>query len=208
MRNILSSLRRVVRLEPDRPAILGPGPVVTYGQFQERVLRGAQALAGLGIEGGDRVAVLMANCSEYLELYYATAAMGAVGVGIARRAFEMATDYANQRRAFGQKIIDHQGVGFLLADMFIQIEAARLLCWQAAWRLDRGLAANVHAAAAKCFAADVAMRVTTDAVQVFGGYGYMEDYGVEKLMRDAKVVQIYEGTTQIQRLIIARSLKR
>jgi acyl-CoA dehydrogenase len=134
--------------------------------------------------------------------------VGAVGVGIARRAFEMAAGYANQRQAFGRPILDHQGVGFLLADMFIQIEAARLLCWQAAWRLDQGLAAGVHAAAAKCFAADVAMRVATDAVQVFGGYGYLEDYGVEKLMRDAKVVQIYEGTSQIQRLVIARSLKK
>jgi len=134
--------------------------------------------------------------------------VGAKGVGIARRAFEMATDYANQRRTFGRPIIDHQGIGFLLADMFIRVEAARLLCWQAAWRADSGIPSSPLASAAKCFGADVAMQVTTDAVQVFGGYGYMREYGVEKLMRDAKVVQIYEGTTQIQRLIIARSLKR
>ncbi len=178
---------------------MGQRAADTRQVFLEDVPAGAgQRIGGEG--DGFKLAMEVFNRSRPL--------VGAVGVGIARRAFEMATDYANQRRAFGQKIIDHQGVGFLLADMFIQIEAARLLCWQAAWRLDRGLAANAHAAAAKCFAADVAMRVTTDAVQVFGGYGYMEDYGVEKLMRDAKVVQIYEGTTQIQRLIIARSLKR
>jgi len=155
----------------------------------------------IGAEGeGFKLAMEVFNRSRPL--------VGAKGVGVARRAFEMASEYANQRRTFGKPIIDHQGVGFLLADMYIQIEAARLLCWKAAWLADRGCDNSVAAAAAKCFAADTAMRVTTDAVQVLGGYGYIRDYGVEKLMRDAKVIQIYEGTTQIQRLIIAKKLKR
>ncbi len=155
----------------------------------------------IGAEGeGFKLAMEIFNRSRPL--------VAAAGVGIASRAFDMATEYANERHAFGRPIIDHEGVGFLLADMFIEIEAARLLCWQAAWRLDCGLPSSAHASAAKCCGADVAMKVTTDAVQIFGGYGYIRDYGVEKLMRDAKVLQIYEGTTQIQRLIIARSLKR
>lgn len=128
------------------------------------------------------------------------------GVGLARRAMEMAAKYANERQSMGLPIIEHQGVGFLLADMDIQIAAARHLTLEAAWLADRALPNSVQAARAKCFAADTCMKVTTDAVQVFGGYGYMKEYGVEKLMRDAKVVQIYEGTTQIQRLIVARSM--
>jgi acyl-CoA dehydrogenase len=133
-------------------------------------------------------------------------AIGAVGV--ARAAFEHACEYAKERVTFDQPIAMHQGVSFLIADMATKIEAARLLTWQAAWMLDNGWGrkATLYSSMAKRFAADIAMEVTTDAVQIFGGYGYMKEYPVEKLMRDAKLYQIYEGTSQIQRLVIARDV--
>jgi acyl-CoA dehydrogenase len=133
-------------------------------------------------------------------------AVGAVGV--ARAAFEYACEYSKTRVQFDQPIAMNQGVNFLIADMATKIEAARLLCWQAAWMLDQGHGrrSTLYSSMAKRFAADIAMEVTTDAVQIFGGYGYMKEYPVEKLMRDAKLFQIYEGTSQIQRLVIAREL--
>jgi acyl-CoA dehydrogenase len=131
-------------------------------------------------------------------------AIGAVGV--AQAAYELAVDYAKERVTFDMPIAMHQGVNFMIADMATEIEAARLLTWQAAWLLDRGERATLHSSFAKRFAADTAMKVTTDAVQVFGGYGYMKEYPVEKLMRDAKLFQIYEGTSQIQRLVIAKEI--
>jgi acyl-CoA dehydrogenase len=131
-------------------------------------------------------------------------AIGAVGV--ARAAFEYAAQYSKERVQFGMPIAMNQGINFLIADMATKIEAARLLCWQAAWMIDQGLRATLQSSYAKRFAADICMEVTTDAVQVFGGYGYMKEYPVEKLMRDAKLYQIYEGTSQIQRLVIAREL--
>jgi acyl-CoA dehydrogenase len=131
-------------------------------------------------------------------------AVGAVGV--ARAAFEYAAEYSKERVQFGMPIAMNQGVNFLIADMATKIEAARLLCWQAAWMIDQGQRATLQTSYAKRFAADICMEVTTDAVQVFGGYGYMKEYPVEKLMRDAKLYQIYEGTSQIQRLVIAREL--
>jgi acyl-CoA dehydrogenase len=129
-------------------------------------------------------------------------------VGVARAAFEYAADYSKTRVQFGQPIAMNQGVNFLIADMATKVEAARLLCWQAAWMLDSGYGrkATLYSSMAKRFAADTCMEVTTDAVQVFGGYGYIKEYPVEKLMRDAKLYQIYEGTSQIQRLVIARDL--
>src|SRR5262249_18270222 len=119
-------------------------------------------------------------------------AIGAVGV--ARAAYEYAVEYARTREQFGQAIAWHQGVNFPIADMPTEIEAARLLCWQAGWMIDagHGRGATLYSSMAKRFAADTAMKVTTDAVQVFGGYGYMKEYPVEKLMRDAKLYQIYE----------------
>ena len=108
----------------------------------------------------------------------------------------------------GHPIWQHQAIGHMIADMATQVEAARLLVWRAAWDYDRGERNTSHAAMAKAFAADIAMKVTTDAVQVFGGYGYMSEYPVEKLMRDIKIYQIYEGTSQIQRNIIVRELFR
>jgi len=127
-------------------------------------------------------------------------------VGVARAAFEHAVEYSRERVQFGQPIAMNQGVNFLVADMAAEIEAARLLVWQAAWLLDQGQRATLQSSYAKRFAADTAMKVTTDAVQVFGGYGYIKEYPVEKLMRDAKLFQIYEGTSQIQRLVIAREI--
>ncbi|MFL5920918.1 MAG: acyl-CoA dehydrogenase family protein, partial [Gaiellaceae bacterium] len=131
-------------------------------------------------------------------------AVGAVGV--ARAAFEYAAQYSKERVQFGMPIAMNQGINFLIADMATKIEAARLLCWQAAWMIDQGLRATLQSSHAKRFAADMCMEVTTDAVQIFGGYGYMKEYPVEKLMRDAKLFQIYEGTSQIQRLVIAREI--
>jgi acyl-CoA dehydrogenase len=133
-------------------------------------------------------------------------AIGAVGV--AQAAYEHSVEYAKERVTFDVPIAFHQGVSFMIADMATEIEAARLLCWQAAWMLDQGYGrkGTLYSSFAKRFAADTAMKVTTDAVQVFGGYGYIKEYPVEKLMRDAKLFQIYEGTSQIQRLVIAREI--
>jgi acyl-CoA dehydrogenase len=129
-------------------------------------------------------------------------------VGVAQAAYEHAVDYAKQRVTFDVPIAMHQGVNFMIADMATEIEAARLLVWQASWMLDNGYGrkATLYSSFAKRFAADTAMKVTTDAVQVLGGYGYIKEYPVEKLMRDAKLFQIYEGTSQIQRLVIAREI--
>jgi len=127
-------------------------------------------------------------------------------VGVARAAYEYAVEYSRTRVQFGQPIAMNQGVNFLIADMATEIEAARLLTWQAAWLFDQGKRATLQSSFAKRFASDTAMKVTTDAVQIFGGYGYIKEYPVEKLMRDAKLFQIYEGTSQIQRLVIAREI--
>jgi acyl-CoA dehydrogenase len=132
--------------------------------------------------------------------------IGSLAVGIARRALEESVAYAKERKAFGFPIAGFQAVQFMLADMAKDTEAARLLTYQSAWMVDQGQRASKHSSIAKCFATDMAMRVTTDAVQVFGGNGYTKEYPVEKLMRDAKLMQIYEGTNQIQRLVIAREL--
>jgi len=127
-------------------------------------------------------------------------------VGLARAAYEYALEYAQERIQFGKPIIHHQAIAFMLADMATQIDAARLLCWKAAYLVDQGQPHAKEASMAKAFSADMAMKVTTDAVQVLGGYGYSRDYPVEKWMRDAKIMQIYEGTAQIQRLIISRNI--
>ena len=151
-------------------------------------------------EEGDGFKIAMRT----LDLTRPGTAAGAVGV--ARAAFEHAVEYSKSRVQFGQPIATNQGVNFLVADMAAEIEAARLLTWQAAWLIDQGQHATLQSSYAKRFAADTAMKVTTDAVQIFGGYGYMKEYPVEKLMRDAKLFQIYEGTSQIQRLVIAREI--
>jgi acyl-CoA dehydrogenase len=132
--------------------------------------------------------------------------VAASAVGVGRAALEHAIRYAKEREAFGVPIGRHQAVAFMIAEMAKDLEAARLLVWKAAWLADQGRPNTLEAAYAKAMAADTCMRVTTDAVQIFGGYGYNTEYPVEKLMRDAKVFQIYEGTSQIQRLIISREI--
>jgi hypothetical protein len=134
--------------------------------------------------------------------------IAACAVGLAQAALDYAVAYAKERSQFGRRIIDFQGLGFLLADMATQVSAARGLVLAAARRRDAGRPYSTEAAKAKLFGTDMAMRVTTDAVQVLGGYGYVADHPVERYMREAKVLQIVEGTNQIQRLVIARSLAR
>ncbi len=136
------------------------------------------------------------------------AGVAASAVGIARAALETAVAYAKERRQFGKPIAALQGIQFMLADMSMRVQAARLLVWHAAWLHDQGQRNTLESATAKCFAGDTAMQVATDAVQVLGGYGYMKDYPVEKYMRDAKLHQIYEGTNQVQRAVIAGELLR
>jgi acyl-CoA dehydrogenase len=137
---------------------------------------------------------------------YTRAAVASAAVGLARAAFEHASQYATERRTFGKPIAAHQAIAFMIADMATQIEAGRWLVWSAAHRKDEGLRNTKQSSMAKVFCADMAMKVSTDAVQVYGGYGYSQEYPVEKLMRDATIFQIYEGTSQIQRLIISREI--
>ena len=130
--------------------------------------------------------------------------VAAMATGIARAAFEFATEYSKQRVQFGVPIAMHQAIQFLIADMATKVYLSRLAAWNSAVLLDQGRRNTLESSHAKRFAADSAMEVTTDAVQVYGGYGFIKDYPVEKLMRDAKIMQLYEGTSQIQRLVIAR----
>ena len=134
--------------------------------------------------------------------------IAACATGIAQAALDAAVDYANQRTTFGRRILDHQGLGFLLADMGAAVDSARATYLDAARRRDAGMPFSRHASVAKLVASDAAMKVTTDAVQVLGGYGYTRDFPVERYMRDAKITQIFEGTNQIQRLVISRQFAR
>lgn len=134
--------------------------------------------------------------------------IAAQATGIAAGAFELAVAYANKRKTFGTQIINHQAIAFKLADMAVKVENARNLYQKAAWLKDAGKPYGVAGSMAKQYAADIAMEVTTEAVQVHGGYGYVKEYRVERLMRDAKVTQIYEGTSEIQKIVISRALAR
>ncbi|HDR8158466.1 TPA: acyl-CoA dehydrogenase AcdA [Bacillus cereus] len=134
--------------------------------------------------------------------------IAAQAVGIAQGALDASVEYARERHQFGKPIAAQQGIGFKLADMATDVEAARLLTYQAAWLESEGLPYGKESAMSKVFAGDAAMKVTTEAVQVFGGYGYTKDYPVERYMRDAKITQIYEGTQEIQRLVISRMLTK
>lgn len=134
--------------------------------------------------------------------------VAALAVGIARAALQAALEYSQQREQFGRAIADFQGIQFMLADMAIAVETARNQVWKAALLVDNDEYSRYASSIAKCYATDTAMQVTTDAVQIFGGYGYSKEYPVEKYMRDAKLMQIYEGTNQIQRVVIARALRK
>jgi alkylation response protein AidB-like acyl-CoA dehydrogenase len=154
----------------------------------------------LGEEGGG-----FAVAMDFFEL--SRPQVAAAAVGVARAAFEAATAYARERRAFGKPLLARQGVSFKLAEMATEIEAARLLVWRAADAVDRGVDAGLYGSYAKAFAADTAMKVTTEAVQVLGGAGVMRDHPVEKWLRDAKVFQIVEGTSEVQRHIVTQYLR-
>jgi alkylation response protein AidB-like acyl-CoA dehydrogenase len=177
----------------------------------------------MGIRGSPTVALHLTDCEVPVEnrlgeegqgfkvamaaLDRSRPAVGSQAVGIAQAALDAALAYAKERRQFGQAIASFQGLQFMLADMAMQVHAARLLVHHAAALVDRGAPSTaLESSMAKCFASDAAMKVTTDAVQIFGGYGYTREYPVERLMRDAKITQIYEGTNQIQRIVIAREL--
>ncbi|KUK51883.1 MAG: Acyl-CoA dehydrogenase domain protein, partial [Desulfotomaculum sp. 46_296] len=132
--------------------------------------------------------------------------IAAAAVGVAQRAVDEAVRYAKQRVQFGKPIAEQQAIQFMLADMVMAVLASRSLVWQSAAKVDAGQVDGMLSATAKCVASDTAMKVTVDALQIFGGYGYMREYPMEKLMRDAKITQIYEGTNQIQRQVIASAL--
>jgi alkylation response protein AidB-like acyl-CoA dehydrogenase len=132
--------------------------------------------------------------------------IAACATGLAQAALDVAVDYANERTTFGRRLVDHQGLGFLLADMTAAVDSARATYLDAARRRDLGHTFGRQASVAKLVATDAAMKVTTDAVQVLGGYGYTRDFPVERYMREAKIMQIFEGTNQIQRLVISRGL--
>ncbi|WP_018085828.1 acyl-CoA dehydrogenase [Desulfurispora thermophila] len=155
----------------------------------------------LGVEGeGFKVAMALLDSGRI--------GIAAQGLGIAQGAFDVALAYAKERVMFGKPIIEHQAVGFMLADMATQIDAARMLVYRAARMKDMGLPFTKEASMAKMYATDTAMMVTTNAVQILGGYGYCREYPVERMMRDAKITQIYEGTNQIQRMVIAKQLMK
>jgi alkylation response protein AidB-like acyl-CoA dehydrogenase len=142
-----------------------------------------------------------------------TLAGGRIGIasqalGIASGAYELAKEYSKTRKAFGTEIMNHQAIAFKLADMATKIEAARLLCLKAAWEKDNHIDYLVSSSMAKVYASETAMWTTIEAVQVHGGYGFVKEYHVERLMRDAKITQIYEGTSEVQRIVISRSILR
>jgi alkylation response protein AidB-like acyl-CoA dehydrogenase len=132
--------------------------------------------------------------------------IAAQALGIASGSYELSLAYSKERKAFGKAISEHQAIAFKLADMATEIDAARLLCLRSAWLKDQGLNFDKESAMAKLFASEVAMKSSTEAVQIHGGYGFVKEYHVERLMRDAKITQIYEGTSEIQRVVISRSV--
>jgi alkylation response protein AidB-like acyl-CoA dehydrogenase len=176
----------------------------------------------LGIRGSDTHTILLTDVKVPKEnrigvdgfgftFAMKTLAGGRIGIaaqalGIASGAYELALAYSKQRKAFGKEIMHHQAIQFKLADMATKIESARLLCLKAAWEKDNGLDYTLSSSMAKVFASEAAMWVTTEAVQIHGGYGFVKEYHVERLMRDAKITQIYEGTSEVQRIVISRSI--
>jgi alkylation response protein AidB-like acyl-CoA dehydrogenase len=176
----------------------------------------------LGIRGSDTHSILLNDVKVPKEnrigedgfgftFAMRTLSGGRIGIasqalGIASGAYELALKYSKERKAFGQEIMHHQAIQFKLADMATRIEAARLLCLKAAWEKDQGMDYSLSSSMAKVYASETAMWVSTEAVQIHGGYGYVKEYHVERLMRDAKITQIYEGTSEVQRMVISRSI--
>jgi len=189
-------------------------PGLSYGKKEEKMGLRASATVEVVLDNA-RIPASSRIGAEGIGFKVAMSALdsgritiGAISIGLAQGAMDVAAAYACQRRQFGTAIIDFQGVGFMLADMAMRIEAARLVVREAAWLRDMDQPYSHVAAMAKCLASDAAVAVSTDAVQVLGGYGYTREYPVERFMRDAKVMQIVEGTNQVQRLVLARHLKR
>ena len=208
-----------VRTAPGSKGIscfLAPGEVegLTFGAPEQKMgLHAIPTTAAYwdgAILDGDR---LIGAEGQGLQIAFSALDSGRLGIaacatGLAQAALDTAVDYANERTAFGRKIVDHQGLGFLLADMAAAVDSARATYLDAARRRDAGRPYSRQASVAKLIATDAAMKVTTDAVQVLGGYGYTRDFPVERYMREAKIMQIFEGTNQIQRLVISRTLAR
>ena len=195
---------------------LAPGQAdgLTFGRPEEKMgLHGVPTTGAVwdgAVLDADR---LIGAEGQGLSIAFAALDSGRLGIaacatGLAQAALDAAVDYANERETFGKKIVDHQGLGFLLADMAAAVDSARATYLDAARRRDAGVAYSRQASVAKLVATDAAMKVTTDAVQVFGGYGYTRDFPVERYMREAKIMQIFEGTNQIQRLVISRHFAR
>jgi alkylation response protein AidB-like acyl-CoA dehydrogenase len=134
--------------------------------------------------------------------------IAAQALGIAAGAYELSLKYSKERKAFGKELMQHQDIQFKLADMATRIDASRLLCLKAAWEKDNGIDYTVSSSMAKVFASETAMWATVEAIQIHGGYGYVKEYHVERLMRDAKITQIYEGTSEVQRMVISRAILR
>jgi len=194
-------------VERDWPGVSTSKPLAKMGQHAAQACQvffenvEVPACNRLGEEGeGFRIAMKAFDKSR--------PGVAIAAIGVARRALDEAVAYAGERTAFGQPISHFQGVGFMLADMAIRVEAGRHLAYKSAWDVDQGNRNTMSAAMAKAYCAEAAMKNATDAVQVFGGNGYSKEFPVEKLMRDAKIYQIYEGTTQIQQMIIMRELYR
>jgi alkylation response protein AidB-like acyl-CoA dehydrogenase len=195
---------------------LAPGAAdgLTFGRPEEKMGLHGIPTTGATWEGAvlenDR---LIGAEGQGLSIAFAALDSGRLGIaacatGLAQAALDAAVDYANERETFGKKIVDHQGLGFLLADMAAAVDSSRATYLDAARRRDAGVDYSRQASVAKLVATDAAMKVTTDAVQVFGGYGYTRDFPVERYMREAKIMQIFEGTNQIQRLVISRHFAR
>jgi alkylation response protein AidB-like acyl-CoA dehydrogenase len=196
--------------------LLAPGQAdgLSWGKPEEKMGLHAVPTATANWDGAvldaDR---LIGREGQGLQIAFSALDSGRLGIaacatGLAQAALDAAVDYANERETFGRKIVDHQGLGFVLADMAAAVDSARATYLDAARRRDLGRRYGRQASVAKLVATDAAMKVTTDAVQVFGGYGYTRDFPVERYMREAKIMQIFEGTNQIQRLVISRGLAR
>jgi alkylation response protein AidB-like acyl-CoA dehydrogenase len=190
----------------------GSAPGLEFGKPEEKMGLHAIPTTTANWDGAvlerDR---LIGREGQGLQIAFSALDSGRLGIaacatGLAQAALDAAIDYANERETFGRKIVDHQGLGFLLADMAAAVDSARATYLDAARRRDAGRPYSRQASVAKLVATDAAMKVTTDAVQVFGGYGYTRDFPVERYMREAKIMQIFEGTNQIQRLVISRGL--
>jgi acyl-CoA dehydrogenase len=187
-------------------------PGLTPGREEEKMGHRASSTSTVRFEGarvpvanrlgaeGDGFSIAMRTLDQ------TRTPIGALATGIAQAAIDHAAAYSLQRHTFGKPIAEHQAIQFKLANMAQELHAARLLTWHAAWTIDRGAKGTLESSIAKCFASDAAMRIADEAIQIFGGYGYMKEYPVEKLLRDAKLAQIYEGSNEIQRIVIAREL--